>query len=342
MAPPPSFTPINASRPQSNPPAATASPASPAIAAESKPLGADTAQTTQATQATQTTRTQTGDSGDPSLKQSNPLAATASLVSLAIAVESMLSGADTAQSTQATQATQTTRTRTPDSGGPSPKPDPVTIHYSELIGKSRVALVGAASLRELEKLPVRTCPMHWQPKVSGWGWDRCANRRKQRKRKLELIPSMKWQRGILRTTIKFTAGNCEAALMHIKGTVVKPPCDCCARGSGPFLGCVVVSPAACGHGECANCHYNHKSTRCNFHNKWRDGPSTDAASPGSPSVPSASRPGSAAPSALPAPATVLPPPIVGVSAHVKRTMARWHRDLAKMLDQAADEEEARL
>jgi hypothetical protein len=170
MAPPPSFTPINASCPQSNPPAATAS-----------------------------------------------------LVSLAIAAESMLSGADTAQSTQATQATQTTRTRTPDSGGPSPKPDPVTIHYSELIGKSRVALAGAASLRELEKLPVRTCPMHWQPKVSGWGWDRCANRRKQRKRKLELNPSMKWQRGILRTTISSRLGTARRPLCTSKAPLSSPP-----------------------------------------------------------------------------------------------------------------------
>lgn len=54
-----------------------------------------------------------------------------------------------------------------------------------------------------------------------------------------------------------------AAFVQISGAEQKRPCECCERGNGPFIGCVVVANFA--NGACANCAIGWHSRKCNFH-----------------------------------------------------------------------------
>lgn len=56
--------------------------------------------------------------------------------------------------------------------------------------------------------------------------------------------------------------NAEAVLMQMQGHDVVDPCGCCERGGAVLQGCVVGD--GFGKGECANCHYGSRGTKCSF------------------------------------------------------------------------------
>jgi hypothetical protein len=58
-----------------------------------------------------------------------------------------------------------------------------------------------------------------------------------------------------------------AAFAQIAGERQWRPCDCCQKGNGPFLGCVVATNFA--NGACANCACSWHARKCNFHVKCK-------------------------------------------------------------------------
>jgi hypothetical protein len=58
-----------------------------------------------------------------------------------------------------------------------------------------------------------------------------------------------------------------AAFAQVAGERQWRPCECCQKGNGPFLGCVVATNFA--NGACANCACSWHSRKCNFHAKCK-------------------------------------------------------------------------
>ena len=62
-----------------------------------------------------------------------------------------------------------------------------------------------------------------------------------------------------------------AAFAQTSGAKQRPPCECCEKGNGAFIGCVVAANFAAG--ACANCAAGRNPRKCNFHQKSKPKPS---------------------------------------------------------------------
>src|SRR5205814_3012211 len=61
------------------------------------------------------------------------------------------------------------------------------------------------------------------------------------------------------------AGNREAFAIQSVGALAATPCGKCARGHGPWVGCVVAEGYL--SGSCANCHFQAGGTSCTLRGK---------------------------------------------------------------------------
>ena len=73
------------------------------------------------------------------------------------------------------------------------------------------------------------------------------------------------QRPGLDTLNMARAGNREAFTAQSVGAFAATPCGKCARGRGPWVGCVVAEGYL--SGSCANCHFQAGGTGCTLHGK---------------------------------------------------------------------------